>query len=283
MKRTIVSVLISAAVVSAFAGTGSSSIGWKKTYPVAASEAKSSGKLIMIDFYTDWCGWCKKLDSDTYPAPEVVKASENFVPIKLNAEKDADGIRLAKKFGINGYPTVLFLDASEKMQYKIVGYSDAKTFSAEMVKASNIRHEIAKYEKALKANPKDVSALCGLAGVEAGKGDLEAATKHLDTAADIAGSGDKVKLLDTYNAVGDGYQNASLYEKAISHFGKAIADGYDKQSGYARISIASCLASMNRLAEAKPYLEALIKQKTASKEYLDQAKAMLAAIAKCNS
>ena len=40
---------------------------------------------------------------------------------------------------------------------------------------------------------------------------------------------------------------------------------------------------MNRLAEAKPYLEALIKQKTASKEYLDQAKAMLAAIAKGNS
>ena len=283
MKRVLVSLVVSAAVVSAFAGVGSSSIGWKKTYPVAAAEAKSSGKLIMIDFYTDWCGWCKKLDSDTYPATEVVKASENFVPIKLNAEKDADGIRLAKKFGINGYPTVLFLDSSEKLQYKIVGYSAAKEFAAEMTKAGNIRKELAKYEKTLKTNPHDVAALCGLASTEASQGDLDAAATHLATAASNAKASDKVTLLDATNAVGDGFQNANQFEKAIGFFSKAIVDGYDKQSAYARISIASCLASMNRLAEAKPYLEALLKQKSAPKEYTDQANAMLKAITKSNS
>jgi len=99
MKRIFISTLLLGSLVG-MALAGSSSINWKKAYAGATAEAKASGKLIMIDFYTDWCGWCKKLDADTYPAPEVVKQADSFVSIKLNAEKDADGIRLAKKFGI---------------------------------------------------------------------------------------------------------------------------------------------------------------------------------------
>src|ERR1019366_1427695 len=94
MKRFLLPLLL---LTTAAVGAQASEIGWKKGYDTAAAEAKSSGKLIMIDMYTDWCVWCKRLDSDTYPAAEVVKQSEKFVPIKLNAEKDADGIRLAKK------------------------------------------------------------------------------------------------------------------------------------------------------------------------------------------
>src|ERR1035438_3307290 len=123
MKRNLLAFMLLATVVG---GAHASEISWKKGYDSAAAEAKSSGKLIMIDFFTDWCGWCKKLDADTYPAAEVVKESENFIPIKLNAEKDADGIRLAKKFKVDGYPTVLFIDAEENLAYKIVGFAPAK-------------------------------------------------------------------------------------------------------------------------------------------------------------
>jgi thiol-disulfide isomerase/thioredoxin len=279
MKRIGLPLLLPALLVmSAYAG--SSSIGWKKAYAVATAEAKSSGKLIMIDFYTDWCGWCKKLDADTYPAPEVVKESESFVPIKLNAEKDADGIRLAKKFGINGYPTILFLDANENLAYKVVGYESAADFAKSMTKAATIRQDTAKFKAALKSNPNDFDALIGLAGVEASMGNPDVAAGYVDRASKSGASAKTGKLLDAYNAVGDGYQNSNQLDKAISYFTKAIAPSFDSQAAYARISIAVCYASSGKLPQAKPYLEALVKMTNAPKEYTDQAKQMLEAINK---
>jgi len=279
MRRLVIPFALTSLMVSA-AFAGSSSIGWKKTYPAAAAEAKSSGKLIMIDFYTEWCGWCKKLDSDTYPAPEVIKLSEKFVPIKLDAEKDPEGVRLAKKFGVNGYPTILFLDANETLQYKVVGYEPAKDFATSMTKAATIREDSAKFKTALKANPNDFTALVGLAGIEASMGNPDAAATRIDTAAKSATDANKGKLLDAYNAVGDGYQNAGQMEKAIPYFEKAVVKGFDRQTAYARISIAACLAQSGKYAKAKTYLEALLKMNNAPKEYTDQAKQMLEAITK---
>ena len=279
MKRIVLPLLLSAAFVTG-AHAGSSSIGWKKAYPGAIAEAKSSGKLIMIDFYTDWCGWCKKLDSDTYPAPAVVKESEKFVPIKLDAEKDADGVRLAKKFGINGYPTILFIDGNENLAYKVVGYEPPADFAKSLTKAATIREDKAKYKAAIAAKPNDFNALVGLAGIEASMGDVDVAAGRVDQAAKSVTPANRGKLLDAYNAIGDGYQNGGKLDKAIPYFTKAIAPGFDSQSAYARISIAACYMQSNKLSEAKPYLEALVKMPNASKEYVDQAKEMLAMISK---
>lgn len=45
-------------------------------------------KKIFVDVYTDWCGWCKKMDAGTFKDPEIVKMmNESFYAIKLNAEQ----------------------------------------------------------------------------------------------------------------------------------------------------------------------------------------------------
>lgn len=56
---------------------------WNTGYAKAVKE----GKIALVDAYTDWCGWCKKMDRDTYANPEVIKKiNEHFVPIKFNPE-----------------------------------------------------------------------------------------------------------------------------------------------------------------------------------------------------
>ncbi|MCX6359301.1 MAG: thioredoxin family protein, partial [Armatimonadetes bacterium] len=61
-------------------------IAWARNYGAAQKEARRTGKLIMVDFYTDWCTFCKVLDRDVFTDPEVVAASRKFVNVKLNAE-----------------------------------------------------------------------------------------------------------------------------------------------------------------------------------------------------
>ncbi|MCU0421727.1 MAG: DUF255 domain-containing protein [Bacteroidia bacterium] len=57
--------------------------GWNEGYAKAVKE----GKIVLVDAYTDWCGWCKKMDKDTYTNADVIKRiNENFIPIKFNPE-----------------------------------------------------------------------------------------------------------------------------------------------------------------------------------------------------
>ncbi len=90
--------------------------------------AKERDKLIFVDVYTDWCGPCKKMSKDIFPLSEVGNFyNERFVNYKLNAEK-GEGPELAKKWGIMGYPTFVFLDYSGKVIYSIAGSVDKDKF-----------------------------------------------------------------------------------------------------------------------------------------------------------
>jgi thioredoxin-related protein len=104
----------------------------------ALTEAKSSGKIIVADVYTDWCGWCRRMDKDTYSKPDVqAYLDQTFVPVRLNAEADtrvhyAGGDysyrQLASGFHITGYPATLFLAPDGKHLATAPGYMKAEDF-----------------------------------------------------------------------------------------------------------------------------------------------------------
>jgi thiol:disulfide interchange protein len=101
----------------------------------ALKQAKKEKKIIMVDYYTTWCGWCKRLDRDTYSSDELGKyADDNIISLKLNAEA-GEGAGLAKQSGISGYPTIIFYNADGKEIYRVVGYKPAPAFLQEMMNA----------------------------------------------------------------------------------------------------------------------------------------------------
>jgi thiol:disulfide interchange protein len=101
----------------------------------AMKQAKKEKKIIMVDYYTTWCGWCKRLDRDTYSSDELGKyADDNIVSLKLNAEA-GEGIGLARQSNITGYPTIIFYNADGKEIHRVVGYKPAPGFIQEMMKA----------------------------------------------------------------------------------------------------------------------------------------------------
>ncbi|MBI4548602.1 MAG: DUF255 domain-containing protein [Ignavibacteriae bacterium] len=104
----------------------------------ALTEAKKSDKKLLLDFYTTWCGWCKRLDKDVYGNEEVAKyLNQEYVLVKINAEasnkvkyKDSTytEIAFASSFGVTGYPTIVFLDAQGEPITSLGGYVPADRF-----------------------------------------------------------------------------------------------------------------------------------------------------------
>ena len=61
------------------------------TWEEAVELSKAKPKKMFVDVYTDWCGWCKRMDKSTFSDPAVAAyLAENFYPVKLNAEQRAD-------------------------------------------------------------------------------------------------------------------------------------------------------------------------------------------------
>ena len=136
------------AFAAAVVGTqvASADIGWKKNYNDAVASAKAGNKLIMIDFYTDWCVWCKRLDKDTYSDKHITQLASTMAPVKINAEKE--GVALAKKYKVTGFPTILFLNAEGEVEGKIGGYMKPAEFGAEMEKFQKSHVELPKMKSA---------------------------------------------------------------------------------------------------------------------------------------
>jgi thioredoxin-related protein len=83
--------------------------------------AKAEKKAILVDFTgSDWCGWCIRLKKEVFDQKEFAAATKDFVLVELDypqkkkqpAEEKAKNKALAEKFGIEGFPTIMLLDAN---------------------------------------------------------------------------------------------------------------------------------------------------------------------------
>lgn len=99
----------------------------------AMSRAAKEKKPIMMDVYTDWCGWCHKLDKDVYSRADVTKAvNAGFVPLKINPEASKANEAFVNKYKVDGYPTIVYIDAKGKEIYRTVGYVPGPDFIKEL-------------------------------------------------------------------------------------------------------------------------------------------------------
>ncbi len=89
--------------------------------------AKKENKLVFIDFYTDWCGPCKKMALEVFPQKKVGDfLNSKFVCLKLNAEKG--GKELATKYNVKAYPTYMVLDTNAQLRMHVSGAMTADEF-----------------------------------------------------------------------------------------------------------------------------------------------------------
>jgi len=91
-------------------------------------KAADEKKLIMVDVYATWCGPCKLLESTTFKDERVQRfLTEKMIGYRIDAEK-GEGIDLARKYRVIGYPCLLILDDSGRVISRTMGYMTADAF-----------------------------------------------------------------------------------------------------------------------------------------------------------
>ena len=148
-KQTAKNVERSAKRVPAIQIVEKATVHWM-TLEEALERSKTEKRKIFVDVFTDWCGWCKHMDSTTFVNPTVAGyLNEHYYPVKLNAEQSEDiifkdKVYHFKKTGSRGYhelaglwlnnrlsfPTVVFLDENQNLIQPVPGYQDATKMEA---------------------------------------------------------------------------------------------------------------------------------------------------------
>lgn len=106
-------------------------LSWKQ----AIEKAENENKLIFVDLYTTWCKPCKRLELEIFPLASVgEKFNKEFVSIRIDAEK-GEGVDLAKKFRVAGYPYLVFTNSSGEMVFSTLGYKSENDMLAAADKA----------------------------------------------------------------------------------------------------------------------------------------------------
>lgn len=144
LKKYVLGLFLVASL-SAFAPAEEPHVEWL-TFDEAMALHKENPKKLLIDLYTDWCGWCKVMDRETYSHAQLsAYINENFYPVKFNAEQEEEvefeghvfkfvpsGRRgyheLAAALTKNklSYPTTVFMDEELRIIQPISGYLKPK-------------------------------------------------------------------------------------------------------------------------------------------------------------
>jgi len=94
------------------------------------ANAKKNNRIVMFDFYADWCVSCIEMEKFTFSDADVVKTTSGFINIKADVTKnDEFDKELMSRFGIIGPPALLFFKDGEEIKSKrIVGFKNPQNF-----------------------------------------------------------------------------------------------------------------------------------------------------------
>ncbi|TFV97629.1 DUF255 domain-containing protein [Algoriphagus kandeliae] len=124
----------------AFTGYSQDKITWLK-FEEAVAANQSNPKMLLVDVYTDWCGWCKKMDAETFTDPKVIEyINSNFYAVKLNAEdtqrtfdfmgKKFSEAQMAAAMRVRSYPNFVVIEPKLQNIAQLPGYREPDAFLA---------------------------------------------------------------------------------------------------------------------------------------------------------
>lgn len=152
------------------------------TWSEALAESKKTEKIIFVDAYTTWCGPCKWMAKNTFPDTTVGKFyNSNFINVKLDMEKEGDGLSFAGKYEVRAYPTLVFVDGNGDLVHRAVGARNSEGFVLLGEDALNPEKQVGTLQKLYDTQRSDPMAAINfaIAASEAGMQNADAIKRYV--------------------------------------------------------------------------------------------------------
>ena len=132
-------ILATAIILAATAAVQADTVRWW-SFNSGLDAARKQKKPIVIDFYADWCHWCKVMEESTFGEKNISrKLNSDYIAVKVDTQKNErityrgvnyTPLTFAQAVGVDGLPTVLFLDRDGNPITRLGGYIRPHTFIA---------------------------------------------------------------------------------------------------------------------------------------------------------
>lgn len=245
-----------------------SGIHWLRDLSAAAKEAKASNKLILVDFYAEWCKWCKALDREAYVDPAVVALSKKYVMVKLDT--DHEGREAGIKYHIESLPTVMIMKPDQTPVTEF-NYRPADQFAFVMEQVFEGNEELNKAEATLKSNPNDKEALLAKLKTLIAFGHA-AECEPLITKLEKMGEPPS-KMTSAYVGMGGFLLRQQQMDKATAYLKKAVETASEGPAKVdATIYYGMALATAGKVQEGKDQFDAALKSPSATKGQIEAAR-----------
>ena len=120
-------------------GSAQPAAAWSVDLEASLKEAQAQNKMLLIDFYAEWCRFCTMMNTEVFQKKAFQElVADHFVLVSIDADQQRD---IVQKYQVQGFPTVVFLDPAGEEIRRIVGYRTRDDFFAA------IRSIIARKEK----------------------------------------------------------------------------------------------------------------------------------------
>ncbi|UCE49240.1 MAG: thioredoxin family protein [Phycisphaerales bacterium] len=105
---------------------GETVLRWFDSYQAGMNAAQARKRPALVKFEAEWCGWCKKLDSEVFAQPQIIKALERYVCIRVDVDRQRN---VALAYKIRSLPRIVIVNVHNEIVGDWLGFRDAQAFS----------------------------------------------------------------------------------------------------------------------------------------------------------